>query len=85
MGLQTVIEPLELSAHKVLRIEDGLGTLVSCRRGDVWITQDQDARDVVLSAGESFRLDRPGLALVMAFKDASLLVESPLAQDRLAA
>jgi Protein of unknown function (DUF2917) len=39
---------------------------VSCVVGVVWITQSDDTRDVIVNAGESFVLDRPGLALVAA-------------------
>jgi len=40
-------------------------------------TQDRDLRDVVLSPGQSFVLDRNGLALAFAFKDATILVGQP--------
>lgn len=85
MGLHGFDETVELAAHKVLRIENGIGTRIFCQRGDVWITQHLDQRDIVISAGESVLLDREGLALVMAFSDAELLLQSPGAQDRLAA
>lgn len=42
--------------------------------GDVWITQDSDPQDHVLSAGESFAFDRPGVAVAQALSDARLLV-----------
>ena len=46
--------------------------------GSVWITQDRDRRDVVLSPGQGFTLDRPGMAVVSALADASFVVhESP--------
>ena len=34
--------------------------------GALWITQSNDPRDIVIKGGESFVLDRPGLALVCA-------------------
>jgi hypothetical protein len=63
-----VISQLEVSlrAHDLFDIQDGEGLSVTCRNGVVWITQSNDARDVVIAAGESFTLDRPGLALVAA-------------------
>jgi hypothetical protein len=57
---------VSLRARELFDIHDGAGLSVTCRDGAVWITQSNDARDVVIEAGESFTLDRPGLALVAA-------------------
>ena len=64
------LEPITLAARSVHRIEDGKGIRVSCVRGSTWITQEDDPRDLILTAGQSVVLDRPGLAVVYAFKDA---------------
>jgi len=60
-----------------LTVDGGTGTCITARRGSVWITQDNDLRDVVLSNGESFRLDQPDLAIVQAFDTAEILVVPP--------
>jgi hypothetical protein len=65
---------VELSAHRLLNIQDGKGLTVSCRAGSLWITQDSDRRDIVLGPGERFTLDRNGLALVHAVTDALVVV-----------
>jgi hypothetical protein len=57
---------VQLRAREVLDIRDGQGLAVRCVGGALWITQDGDADDVVLKAGQCFVLDRPGLALVSA-------------------
>lgn len=62
-----------------LTVTDGKGTCITARRGAVWITQDNDLRDVVLASGESFMLEQPELAIVQAF-DAAEIVVSPPAQ-----
>lgn len=47
---------------------------VACLSGSIWITQDGDLRDIVLGAGESFDLDRPGDALISALDDSRYLL-----------
>ena len=64
------LEPIALAAGSVHRIETAKGIKVSCVRGATWITQERDPRDMILAAGQSVVLDRPGLAVVYAFKDA---------------
>lgn len=53
---------------------EGPGTTVTACAGAVWITEQDSPRDVVLTPGQSFTLARPGIALVQAFRDASILV-----------
>ncbi len=55
-----------LSTGKLIGIDHGEGSRVNCVEGAVWITQSNDPRDIVIKGGESFVLDRPGLALVCA-------------------
>lgn len=68
------LEPIALAARAVHRIENAKGIGVTCVRGVTWITQERDGRDIILSAGQSVVLDRPGLAVVFAFKDAVITV-----------
>lgn len=49
-----------------LKVRDAAGCTVMCCAGTVWITQENDARDIFLTAGERFTFDRPGLALIRA-------------------
>jgi hypothetical protein len=55
-----------LARGESLKVRDGAGRMVMCCAGTVWITQENDARDIYLTAGETFVLDRPGLALISA-------------------
>jgi Protein of unknown function (DUF2917) len=60
-------QPLQrIGAGKLIGIDHGEGSRVSCVEGALWITQSNDPRDIVIKGGESFVLDRPGLALVCA-------------------
>jgi hypothetical protein len=56
--------PRHLKAHEVLHIHNGAGLAVKCVRGVLWITQSNDTDDIVVRAGETFVLDRNGLALI---------------------
>jgi DUF2917 family protein len=71
------LEPVAIAARSVHRIENARGLEVSCVRGAAWITQESDPRDLILAAGQSVVLDRPGLAIAYAFKDAVITVGAP--------
>jgi hypothetical protein len=68
------IRPLELPARAVHRINDGKGLQITALSGVVWLTQANDNRDVILARGQSFIIDRDGLTVVFALRDASILV-----------
>jgi hypothetical protein len=63
-----------LAKGEFLRIRDGQGKSVALFSGSAWVTQDNDARDLVLAAGESLTLERPGLSIVQALADSAVLV-----------
>jgi hypothetical protein len=66
-----------MARGSVARIEDGKGLLITLRDGELWITQERDRRDYVLRPGESFRLDRPGVAVISAMRRSALTVTAP--------
>jgi Protein of unknown function (DUF2917) len=69
--------PVHLAELEVLDIRDGKGIEVRCLGGNVWITQTGDREDIVLRGGESFVLDRKGLALVTALLGPAMVVLQP--------
>ena len=73
------LDPIALKARTVHRVEQAQGMEVTCIRGVTWITQERDNRDLILAAGHSVVLDRPGLAVVYAFRDALITVGPSLA------
>lgn len=71
---------LLLEPRALHRIPDAAGLELSCREGSVWITLDNDPRDIVLEAGQCFSTTEHRRALVYAFDRARLRVapvESP--------
>lgn len=46
------------------------GLRLTCCEGRLWLTREGDARDTVLEAGDSVRLDGPGLVVVQALRPA---------------
>ena len=68
---------VSLQWGRPLTVSDGKGTCITARRGTVWITQDNDLRDVVLSGGESFTLEQSALAIVQAFDSAEVVISPP--------
>lgn len=64
MNLQLESATLQLARGQVLRLEDAAGRTVKSETGAVWVTEDLLQTDVVLQAGDSYRLH--GSALVQA-------------------
>ena len=63
-----------LGKNRIRHVRASVGRRVECLSGSLWITQDGDRRDIVLSAGEAFDFDRSGVALLSAFADSRYLL-----------
>ena len=57
-----------LAAGDLLKVRDAAGHTIMCCAGTIRITQENDGRDICLSAGERFTFDRPGTALIGALQ-----------------
>jgi hypothetical protein len=68
------IRPIKIAAHSVHSIEGREGLQITVLSGTVWITQARDSRDIILTRGQTFILDRSGRAVVYAFREAAILV-----------
>jgi hypothetical protein len=55
---------VRLSPHQTLRLRDSAGSTLCAVEGSVWITEENQARDIVLAQGSCYRLRNRGLALV---------------------
>ncbi len=73
MKHERAIQPIDLPARAIHSIADAKGTQLTVTKGVVWVTQANDNRDMILSRGESFIIDRDGLTVAYALKDAALI------------
>ncbi len=73
-----------LERNKVVKMRGAIGHTVVCHSGSVWVTQDGDARDVILRAGETFTFDRDGPALLQAFEPSAISIVQVEGQIRMA-
>ena len=64
MTLQLVKGSVRLGPNQTLKVVDGKGSTVSAIEGSVWITEENQPNDIVLTPGDSYRLRKPGVALV---------------------
>ena len=55
---------VRLHPNQTLRLVDGAGATVCALEGEVWITEENQARDIVLAQGNCYRLRNRGLALI---------------------
>ena len=58
-----ILPAIPLQRGGFLRLEPAHGRRVECVQGTVWLTFDDEPRDIVLDAGRGFTVDthRPGL------------------------
>ena len=64
----------DLTAGEIVGLDGARGTTLRVTRGTLWLTFERDARDVVLSAGDVFTIDRGGLTVVEAHGEATVCV-----------
>ncbi len=79
--MDSVRHALTLGQGDILRITDSRGLLVRVAQGRIWLTEEGDRRDILVGPGESFRLERAGLALVYALEPAALALCGPTGRD----
>jgi hypothetical protein len=66
MNLMTDDLQATLRNGQTLCLRDALGMEIRVREGSLWLTQDRDAQDYVITAGGSFRIDRHGAVVLTA-------------------
>ena len=66
--------PVRLADGQTLRVVDGAGSTLCCNEGTLWVTEENQPKDVVLEAGGCVDLKRAGLTLIQALSPASLSI-----------
>ena len=64
MRIELKAGAVTLGPNQTLRVRDGAGSTVCAVEGSVWITEENQPRDIVLQQGGCYRLRHTGLALV---------------------
>lgn len=75
MNIDTPRLTLHLGRRQLVRLPHSRGARVACRRGAVWITQDEDARDIILAPGQVHASATDGLTLIYGLEDAEIDIE----------
>ncbi len=71
----------DLAPGELVQLDGARGTALRVTRGVLWITLQDDVRDVILAAGDTFTIDRDGLTLVEAQDMATVCVMAMHAVD----
>jgi hypothetical protein len=64
----------DLAPGELVRLDGARGTTLRVTRGTLWVTLENDRRDVVLETGDTFTIDRGGLTVVEAHRGATVCV-----------
>lgn len=63
-----------LAARSLFEIPDAANVRIDCNRGSLWVTLDNDPRDIVLDAGDSFFTTEHRRALLYALRPSAFAV-----------
>lgn len=66
-----------LDAYGALPLDDARGRIVTCVAGVAWLTMEGDSRDIVLAAGDSYRIEHDGLTLLATQQPTTVTVTAP--------
>jgi hypothetical protein len=66
MHLELKEGAVRLAENQTLKLVDGAGSTVCAVEGSVWITEENQPRDIVLEPGSCYRLKHRGLAIINA-------------------
>ena len=71
---------LWIGPDQLLELRDARGRVLTSVIGTLWVTQQDDPRDIVITAGDSRRIERDGITLAQSLNGAAyVLVEDGVA------
>lgn len=70
--MSTALTHHSLPRRAMITLPDAAGVEIVCRTGALWITLDNDPRDIVVEAGERFCTTEHRPAIIYALKPSSL-------------
>ncbi|MBI5057771.1 MAG: hypothetical protein HZB61_14255 [Nitrospirae bacterium] len=69
---------ITVGENSVLKIDgDSRRTLISCEKGTVSVTQQNDGEDHILCSDQSFLISKKGRVITWALSEASIAISSP--------
>ena len=74
MNMTKIHSKHHIGSRHGLTLRDASGRTVTCLSGSVWLTMEGDTRDVMLSPGAAFVVDRDGLTLLAAQQPSTVQV-----------
>jgi hypothetical protein len=66
---------VSLPARQLFEIPDASSARIVCTSGCLWLTLDDDPRDVILEPGDAFEAREPRRALLYALQGSAFLLE----------
>lgn len=69
----------QLARRELLALEHAEGHLLACASGELWITVPGRQEDIILKAGESWRVDAAGAVVASALQPSLLVATHPQA------
>jgi len=73
---------INLRKGEIRRVHNGLGQRIEALNGSLWVTIDNDPRDIVVQPGEGFSVDRSGDTLISAMDDSQFVLLDVLGPTR---
>ena len=71
MTLELKNGAVKLGPNQTLKVVDGAGSTVTAVEGSVWITEENQPKDIVLERGACYTLRSAGVAIVNALGKAA--------------
>ena len=65
---------IHLRKGEIHRLAHGFGRRIEALNGSLWVTIDNDRRDIVVEPGAGFCVDRAGDALISAMDDSAFVL-----------